>query len=88
MARPSRHSLGLNEYGEQRQPLTDARFEVLKDREVNVEQRARILRAFEAICDTLLRRGRYAKVTIQYIVDDGMIQATSVVQVVEERLPQ
>lgn len=61
-------------YGKPLQPLVDARQEVMSERPHNIKMRAFIGSQLETKYRELLRRGIYAKVTVAFVVKDGMIR--------------
>ena len=70
MAQPRRY----DGYGQPLPELTDARREVLRETNFNQQQRGELFRRLEEQFDTLLRRGIWADVLIQFRVENGRIQ--------------
>lgn len=62
-------------YGRPIVPLTDACVESLVERPANQRVRQLLYRHIEALWDTLLRRGTYADVAVQFRVRDGLLLA-------------
>jgi hypothetical protein len=72
MASPARHR--VDDYGYPRPEVTDARKELIKDKPQNQEQRDLMRRLLESVYQSVLRRGWYGTVTIEFQVEDGLIQ--------------
>lgn len=64
----------LDDYGQPRPALSEARTQVLRDTPVNHRRRRLIALVLEDQHHELLRRGIYAEVAVHYAVKDGVIK--------------
>lgn len=83
MPRPARYTA----YGKPIQPLAEANHEPLWDREANREARRFIKLLLDERFSEVLRRGVHCTVTIQYHIQDGIIQQDITEKIESKRRP-